>query len=241
MPSSIGVSATPSPTWPARCRRSSSPTCSASPSPAPTSPPATRSSCTTARPTVTSGPSPSPTASTSAASRTTTWPSAAAAPTSALVPTWPASRSTSSCTRCSPACPISSPPAPPNGSRPTSSPAPSTCRCGSHPVADNDDLRSLLGEHPGLGLVQRHLQDLGGVQRPAVTELGDLGAAAEAVGHHQGVGGLLTDPWHQHSFGAGDGYVVVPALEAEVAGQAAASRVEELGVEPHRRPQLLIG
>ena len=46
-----------------------------------------------------------PSASTSSAPRTTTWPSAAAVPTSAWAPTWPASRSGCCSRRCCAALP----------------------------------------------------------------------------------------------------------------------------------------
>ena len=72
-----------------------------------------------------------PDRSTSRAPRTSTSPSAAAGRTSASAPTSPASRSTRCCASCSPACPTSSPPGRRSGCRRPSSPARSTCRCGS--------------------------------------------------------------------------------------------------------------
>ena len=82
--------------------------CSAGPPPRTTSAtvgpfgPATRSCCPTPRRTGTIASSPSPTASMATAARTTTWPSVAAAHTSASVPSWLAS----TCGSCSASCSV---------------------------------------------------------------------------------------------------------------------------------------
>src|SRR5215469_10736895 len=54
----------------------------------------------------------------------------------------------------------------------------------------------------------------------------DLGAAGEPVREDRGVRGCVPDRGEQPVFRTRDGYLVVAALEAEVAGQAAASGVE---------------
>src|SRR5438105_1846969 len=80
---------------------------------------------------------------------------------------------------------------------------------------------------------QRQLPDLRRGERPPPAEPGDLRATAEAVGHDERLCGRLSHAGQEHSLGARNRHVVMAALEAEVAGEAAAARVEHLGVEGH--------
>ena len=60
----------------------------------------------------------------------------------------------------------------------------------------------------------------------------DLGAAAETVGQDQGLRSSGPDGGQENPFGAGHGDVIVAGFEAEVPGQAAAARVEDVQVDP---------
>ena len=52
-------------------------------------------------------------------------------------------------------------------------------------------------------------------------ELLDLEPAGETIGHHRPTSVMGTDGWKQRLFRAGDGDVIVPVLEAEVACESA--------------------
>ena len=78
-------------------------------------------------------------------------------------------------------------------------------------------------------------QHLGQVDRPAVGALGDLGSAAEAVRAARASPGAASRTAGSSALlRQGLGHLVVLALEAEVAGQAAAAR--RAGVRPPRPP-----
>src|SRR5436305_14657139 len=88
---------------------------------------------------------------------------------------------------------------------------------------------------------------LGEMERAAAGRLGDLGAAAEAVGEERGGGIGAADGGEEGALGDGERYMVMVAGEAESAGHAAAAGVEEAGLgaeageertvgrEPHHR------
>jgi len=73
------------------------------------------------------------------------------------------------------------------------------------------------------GFAEGHLEDFGEVQGVAVGLLGDLFAAAEAVGYDQPVGGGLADGGEEFEFSDGFRNGVLVFFEAEGSRHAAAS------------------
>ena len=84
----------------------------------------------------------------------------------------------------------------------------------------------ILSDRDGIR-VQRQPQDLGQVERPAIGSLLNLGTAAEAVGHDEGVFGGGPYRWEQYPLAGFHGdRVVVAGLKAEGAGHAAAAGIQ---------------
>jgi hypothetical protein len=74
-----------------------------------------------------------------------------------------------------------------------------------------------------MGRLYGHLKDFGDVQRVAVSELGDLFAATEAVGDDEAFWRRVADGGEKFEFSNGGGDFVFVMMEAEGAGHAAAA------------------
>ena len=81
-------------------------------------------------------------------------------------------------------------------------------------------------------MVHRHLDHLRRVQSTAVRQLLDLGLAREAVGDDKCVLWRCAHSRQELSLADGDRDVVVVTLESERSRHAAATRVEQLDLEP---------
>ncbi len=79
------------------------------------------------------------------------------------------------------------------------------------------------------------------MQRTDAGGLLDLRPTAEAVGDDDRVGTGGPHCREQHPLRAGHGHVVVAAFESEVAGQPAATRVEDVDIVRHLPEELLVG
>src|SRR5207248_8955871 len=85
------------------------------------------------------------------------------------------------------------------------------------------------------------LQCFGEVEGGPIRVLFDLRSAAESVGEYERVGRGGAHRGKKLALSARDRDVVVAALEAEVAGQAAAPGIEDLEIEADGLEQTLVG
>src|SRR4029079_18491007 len=98
----------------------------------------------------------------------------------------------------------------------------------------------VLSGQASKAVAQSDLHYLGNMQRPAIGGLGDLLPATESVGDDDRVLSRLAHLRQQHALADLYGNIVVPLFKSEGAGHAAATRVEQLVVQPERIQQLLL-